>query len=187
LLLVRHRLVQEERQYPEILVSASTGLLLVAMALARVLHQQSTHGNRCRQPCFGHYHCVQYGGGISISKWFECSSAIPWYQGSSAHLCCGARGCFARFTAQVLPSLTASYSTDTVERLAGLCLLVHLLFCDLASRTPMDDRQRVHGLDLQPCLASRPKRTRPVLWLGIRVVVHCFKVVLRRSMPCFSP
>jgi hypothetical protein len=42
----------------------------------------------------GHYHCVQYGGGIGIIS-SKCSSSIPWCKGSSSHVGCNARCRFA--------------------------------------------------------------------------------------------
>jgi Phosphatidylinositol N-acetylglucosaminyltransferase len=101
-LLARHRLVQQERKlYSEVLVSASTWLLLIAMVIT--------------------------------SSAASTANAPPQSRGAKARqrtLDAMLVAVLLRFTAQVLPSLTASYSTDTVERLAGLGLLVHLLFCD---------------------------------------------------------
>jgi Phosphatidylinositol N-acetylglucosaminyltransferase len=108
-LLARHRLVQEEIQYSEFLVSASTWLLLIAMgitiAYSMAVESASANGSNALQQS----RCAK-----ARQRAFDALLVAV----------------LLRFTAQVLPSLTASYSTDTVERMAGLGLLVHLLFCD---------------------------------------------------------
>jgi Phosphatidylinositol N-acetylglucosaminyltransferase len=111
-LLARHRLVQKERKYPEFLVSASTWLLLVAMVITIVYSTAAA---------------------AAAAAAADGANDPPQSRGAKARqrtLDAVLVAVLLRFTAQVLPSLTASYSTDTVERLAGLGLLVHLLFCD---------------------------------------------------------
>jgi Phosphatidylinositol N-acetylglucosaminyltransferase len=180
-LLARRRLVQQERRYPDFLVSASTWLMFFAMVITIA------------------YSTVAESAAASAAA--ASANAPPQSHGAKARkrtLDAMLVAVLLPFTAQVLPSLTASYSTDTVERLAGLGLLVHLLCCDYSfanglrppactpPQSPSVSSIAPHEGTTSTSTVTQYQR----LWLSIRVVVaivHRFMVVPCRSMPCVLP